>query len=59
MEECIVIRVSKTLENGAQGLQIFEDNSTDDSEDDDSTDFDPLEDWGELGPLDPSWVAGN
>ena len=45
--------------NGAQGLQIFEDNSTDDSEDDDSTDFDPLEDWGAPGPVDPNWVAGN
>ena len=45
--------------NEAQGLQIFDDVSTEDSEDDASTDFDPLEDWGAPGPVDPNWVPGN
>ena len=44
--------------HGGQDLQIFDD-SDEDSGDDASTDFDPLEDWGQPGPVDPNWVAGN
>ena len=44
--------------NGPQGLHIFDGNSTDDPEDDDSTNSDPLEDWAEVGTVDPNWVAG-
>ena len=45
--------------NGPQGIQRIEDDSTEDSDDDDSTDFEPLEGWGAPGPVDPNWVAGN
>ena len=44
--------------NGGQDLQIFDD-SDENSEDDASTEFDPMEDWGQPGPVDPNWVAGN
>ena len=52
-------QVHQNAGNGDQGLQIFDDDSGDDSEDDASTEFDPLEDWGEVGPVDPNWVAGD
>ena len=55
----VVQGVHHNAGNGPQGLQIVDDNSTDDSEDDASTDFDPLEEWGAPGLVNPNWVAGN
>ena len=46
MKRATITKFIKTLEMGTKDYRFFDDDSGDDFEDDASTEFDPLEDWG-------------